>query len=212
MARTEKNALNEANPNRLPSAAQFLPLGNALALLPRTVSGAVTANILALPEEARALVGLWAYATAGTAAGEKAYVIGGAPAAGEFSITPEGNLIFNGTDAITAAQVAYIAIEGEVYEETAQVVGSSAALSSGRVSALLLEAEVVTGLVPGAKAVQPRGTAAAAGEAELNDLGTAVTFDATDVVAGTARLRYVIFPGTGGTPNTGANMLADVQF
>jgi hypothetical protein len=208
MSRTILDVLDESNPNKLPSGAQLAKLGSALGLLPRFASGAVSSSILVLPDDAKARVGLQAFATAGTTPGAKSFVIG-TPATGQFSINALGNILFATVDAVTAAEVSYIPFEGEVFTEDLTVSASSAALSSGRQAVMLISAQVLTGLVPGTKSVSARGAAPSAGSAAINTLGTAIAFNATDVVAGTCRVTYVITPGTGGTTSL-ASRLAQV--
>jgi hypothetical protein len=212
MARTIKDVLDEANPNKLPSGAQIAKLGSALSLEPAFIDAGVTANAIALPSAAKAALGLAAFASAGGATGPLAYVAGGAPVAGEFSVSASGDIVFAAADAVTRAEVLYLPIEGEVITESVFVAASSAALPSGRKAVLLLSASVVSGIIPGAKTVVARGGAPAAGEAAINAAGTAIAFNAADVVAGSCELTYVVTPGSGGTSSLNSRLAEQADF
>lgn len=211
MSRTIKDVLDESNPNKLPSGAQIAKLGTALSLLVRFIAASVTANVMALASDAKARFGLFAFATAGGSTGLKTFVPG-APAAGQFSIDAKGDIIFAGADAVTAAEVSYLPMEGEVFTEDLTVTASAAALSSGRGAVLLISAEVLTGIIPGAKTVTTRATAPAAGEASIDTLGTSIAFNAADVVAGTCRVTYIVTPGTGGTTSEAQRLAQQANF
>ena len=212
MARTIKDVLNESNPNKLPSGAQIAQLGSALALEPIFVDSAVVANTIALPSAAKAKLGLAAFASAGGATGPLAYVAGGAPVAGEFSVSASGDIVFAAADAVTRAEVSYLPFEGELITESVFVAASSAALPSGRKAVLLVSASVISGVIPGAKIVVDRGSAPAAGEVAINAAGSAIAFNAADVVAGQASLTYVITPGSGGTSSLSSRLAEQADF
>lgn len=212
MARTIKDVLNESNPNKLPSGAQIAQLGSALALEPIFIDSAVSANAIALPNASKAKLGLAAFASAGGATGPLAFVAGGAPVAGEFSVSAAGDLVFAAADAVTRAEVSYLPFEGEIITETVNVAASAAALPSGRKTSLLIAASVVTGIATGAKSVMARGSAPAAGEAAINAAGSSIVFNAADVVAGSALLTYVITPGSGGTSSLASRLAEQADF
>lgn len=196
MARILRDALNEANPNKIASALQELQCGSAFGAVPVWFNGSVTSDVMSLP--VKAAFGLIAYATAGGLTGVKTYTTG-AVGPGTFILNGQGNAVFFNADGVTAAEIFYVPVQGEVYEETVPVTSSSASFTGSRASVLLLSAEVVDGLSPGSKVISLRGAAATAGAAALSVAGTSVVFSATDVVNGLARLRYVVTPNTGGT-------------
>lgn len=162
--------------------------------------GTVTANVLSLADGVKCARVLRAFAVAGTATGEKTPdIVGAAPAAGEAAPTNDGDIAFNGTDAVTEAEVLYEPFLGTVYEETLAVAANSAALPSNRQALCLLEAEVLAGTDPGAKTVVARGAAPADNQAGLALDGASVAFAGADG-ATSARLKYVAAPGVGDQP------------
>lgn len=211
MARTIKDVLNESNPNKLPSGAQIAKLGSALSLEPVFLDSAVSSDTIVLSNAAKARIGVAAFASAGGATGALSPV-SGAPAAGQFSISPTGDFLFAAADAITQAEVSYLPVEGELITESVNVVGSSAALPSGRKAVLLIAASITVGIATGAKTVVARDSAPAAGEAAINAAGTAIAFNAADVVAGSCELTYIITPGSGGTTSLASRLALQADF
>lgn len=212
-----RDVLDESNPNKTADANRLLRAGSAAALLPRTARVVVVAGtgVGLLPELAKAAQILRCYVSAGGVTGYFTPLKGDAtPATTQVAISPTGDLLFLAADAVTEAEVVYVGDEGEIFEDVLVVAGSNATLPLGRRAVRLLSAEVLTGLVLGAKAIDDRGTAAGAGEATLSVTGAIAQFNATDVVAGTARVRYIAFPGDGtGTPEPiGAVLDTDVGF
>lgn len=198
MSRSLKAILNEANPNKLPTAAQVLKLGTVLSGSPQFRKLTVTSHVAALPETAKAAQLLRVFATAGTSAGAKT-VVEGAPAAGQVAISPTGDVIFNATDAVTAAEVLYVAEEGPVVEEVVAVAANVGTLLQSKAARVLLSAVALAGSSVGAKTVDYRAAAAAAGEAAINAAGTGIVFAGADAVT-SARVRYIATPGIGTTP------------
>lgn len=200
MSRTLRRILNEGNPNKQGDAAKLLQMGEAMALVPRTFRGAVVANVLVLPETAKCAAVLQAFASAGTAEGQKVPDVAGVvPAAGEAAPNAAGDIVFNGTDAVTEAEVVYLAFEGAIVEDLLVVdTGTDiATFLAGRAAAVIISAEALTGTVAGAKTPAPRGGAAATTLCALTDDGLGVLFNAgTDAVL-TARVRYIAQPGVG---------------
>ncbi len=215
MSRTSLEALNAANPNQLASLCQAVRLGDALGAAPMVVRGVVASHVLVLPERFRAAAILAAFATAGTVAGQKTPVpMATAPATTQVGITATGNVLFNaGTDVVTEAEVIYVPFQGQVIEEVITVAASLGTLNQSRKAALLLEATVVTGVTPGlALTVDYRNAAIASGEAGINLLGSGITFNAANVVAGTVRVKYIAQLGVGyGVPLPLVNRLNDQQ-
>ena len=200
MGRPLKDALNEANPNRLAVACQKARLGDALNGITAFYVGPVTGDVLTLPEGRKALAVARAFARAGGAPGWK--VPGSpsaAPAAGQCRADGAGNVEFAAADAVSEAEVWYVVAEGEVVEEDLQAtVAGEVSLTGNRRAMVLLEAEVLTGAGAGAKTVQVRGAAPAAGEAAINAAGDRVLFLAGELAAGErARVKYIAQPGQG---------------
>lgn len=195
MSRTLAAVLNEANPNKLPVAAQVARLGSVLKLSPAFVRGAVASNVLALPEGRRAVAILYAYAVAGTVTGQLTPVVGPAPATTEVGITDDGQIAFQATDAVTEAEVVYVSAEGEIFEEVIPIATNVGTPLASRKGLILLEAEALVGTVTGVAAVEARGTTPGTGEAALTDEGD-VEFAAADAVT-SARVKYVAAPGIG---------------
>lgn len=208
MSRSLSEVLNEANPNKLSPAMQLVPAGDALGLVVRTERVAVASNAATLSRPAVAIIA--AFATAAGSTGLKTPIPGAAPAAGQVGVGPTGTAVFAGADAVTQAEISYLAAEGEVFEEDIDVasnVGVALASKSGRV---LLSAEVLAGGSTGAKTVVARGATPVAGQAALGATGTFV-FPAADAVT-RARVRYVALPGVGGTANVGTALASQVDF
>jgi hypothetical protein len=162
MARSLAAVLNEGNPNKVPTAVQSARMGDILALSPRKASGVVTAGILSLPENARAAAILSARVTAGTTLGPKTPAVpaasaSGVPATTLVTTSPEGHVSFNvATDAPSAAEVVYVAEEGDIIEEVIPVVPGTGVGTplAGKTLVRLLSATILTGGVTGACTVK----------------------------------------------------------
>lgn len=214
MARTLRTILNEGNPNKLADANRQLQMGEAMALVPRTFRGALVTNILVLPETAKCAAVLSAFATAATSEGQKVPDVAGVvPAAGEAAPNAAGDIAFNATDAVTEAEVVYLAFEGAIVEDFLVVdTGTDiATFLGGRAAAVLISAEALTGSVTGAKTPAPRGGAAATTLCALTDDGLGVLFNAATDAVLTARIRYIAQPGVGdgARVSVSANLDAD---
>jgi hypothetical protein len=198
MSRSLRTILNEGNPNKVGDALHALPAGSALALIPRTVRGAVVADILVLPSTAKCAVVLSAFAVAGGATGQLAPELAGAtPAAGEAAPSVTGDVEFAAADAVTEAEVIYLAFEGTVFSDLISVDAGGTeqgSLLQGRRAAVLLSAEALTGGAPGVDAVAARGTTPGAGEAVIAADPTLIEFAAADAVT-SATVTYVAQPG-----------------
>lgn len=200
MASTVKAELSRSNPNQLANMANRAQLGDGLALSARTELVAVAADVGALTAPAMSV--LACYATAGTATGEFTVVDrNAAPGAGEVAINADGNVAFNAADAVTEAELVYVAVEGESFTETVAVTaGGVGTLLQTRRAIQLTAAELIAPAVtPGAKGLEARGTAVpGAGNAALQDGGDTVQFVAAEAgVACTAVVTYLAFPGQG---------------
>lgn len=210
MTRALETVLDEANPNKMDSAQQLLKAGQAYGQIAMFKSGAVTSNKMALPEGQKATQITRAYSRAGTLTGYLTPVAPETvPTTGQVAVNANGDIVTAAADAVTQLEVEYIPVEGQILEDTVAVAASVATLPQSRRGQVLVSVSVVTGVIPGAKTVVARGTAApTAGNCALSVLGTTVVFNAADVVAGTALIRYAAVPGVGsGVEDTIANKL-----
>lgn len=195
---------NEGNPNKVPNVFSAGRLGNLMASCLRVLRVTVATNVATLPETAKAAALLGAYATVGTTTGQATVVAPGAtPATGEAAINATGDVAFAGVDAVTEAEIVYLALaDGQVIEEVVDVATNVGTPLGSRKAAILLEAEALVGTSTGAKTVAVRGSTPGAGAAAVTDTGT-VEFAGADAVT-SARIKYVAFPGDGATPNSAA--------
>lgn len=198
---TLRDALNRANPNSLPPENNLIGMGNVVNMVPKTVRGAVTANILTLPEAQKAGVALSIYGIGGASGYMTILAVGdpATPAAGQAKVTATGNIEFAAADAITAALVVYLSPDAEVYEEEIDVVSDLGTLLASRRMQTLLEAEALVGTATGVKTPVFRPATPAAGQAAIaagND--AQVEFANADGVT-RARVKYLAIPGEGST-------------
>lgn len=195
MSRTLRAVMNESDANKMPSAMQLLGMGEAMNLVPRTFRGTVTSDVLTLPQTARCAVLLKAYAVAGTVKGEFTPLKQGATVATtQAAPNNVGNVVFLTADAVTEAEVVYLAFEGTVFSDLCAVASHTATLLQGRRAAVLLAATALAGTSPGGKTVVARGTAApTAGNVALQDAPTSVKFNSTDAIT-SATITYVAQP------------------
>lgn len=186
MTRILKTVLDEGNNNKLAAALAELPLGRTMNLVPKFYRGAVVANVLVLPDEAKAAAILSAVRTAGTTIGYTTPVLTSAVVAtNQCKVDAKGDIAFFGTDAVTEAEVVYVAVEGDLVTREIDVVAGTGvgALPSSDVGVLLLSATVLAGGALGAKTVLPRVSAApAAGNVALDLNGDQVLFAVADAV------------------------------
>ncbi len=196
--RSNQQVLDEANPSKIDGSFNNIGLGSAFGNIARHTRGTVTTNVLTLPDAAKALALVVVFATVGTSAGAKTPVLGGAPAAGEVSISADGNVVFNATDAVTEAEVVYLAAEGAVVEAQVPVLADgSTQLPNSRSAVVLITASLDDDAdSAGPKTVVARaGTAAGVGEAKLSLTGQFV-FNSADVGADpvTATVKCIEYP------------------
>jgi len=194
MSRTTRAVLNESNPNKVPSALQLLPGGEAVALIPARRTLVAVAGVTSLPSNEKAAAVLAAFST-GASPGWKTPVAPGAtPGAGEVGISPDGDILF-GDAAVVAAEVVYVMAEGTPTTLTAfSVVSGTLTLPSGITANMLLSATVVTGVLPGAVPVVDRGSTPGSGEVALSADGLTVEFHADEVIDGTATIEFLANP------------------
>jgi hypothetical protein len=205
--RSNRDVLNESNPNKLASSAQAIKLGNALALMPAFVSGSVSSNRLTLPNAQKALAVLFAYSRTGTLTQQLVPIATGAtPATGQVGVSPTGDILFATADAVTSADVVYLPAEGEIVTETLPVVSNVATPLQGKEALILLSATVTIGGSVGAKTVTFRGAAVGAGQAAVTDTGT-IAFASADA-ATQATVTYIAKPSAGSAARSLKDALA----
>lgn len=216
MTRPLKDVGNEGSQGKLGAFAKDSCQGSAMALVTRTVGqGVVASDVLVLPNTAKAIAILEAYAVAGTSGtGQLAVVARGATLiTGQCNITPTGDIAFFTTDAITLAEVTYVTVEGALITEIITVAASVGPLLANKAAKLLIAAEVLTGVVPGAVVVDYRGVTPATTEVAIDDEGTGIVFNAAQVIAGTATVTYIATPAVGTAKNSIGNLLdAEVEY
>lgn len=198
MADDLKGALNESQPNTTADKLGLALLGDVIANTQRQLLNAtVASNRLVLPNNAKAFSVQSLFAVTGGVTGYLTLVgdgpgNGGVPAAGQFVVAANGDLVFAAADAITAVDVVYTSPDADVEEfESVQVAASALVLPSGKRAWLLVEVEILTGIdlqtMNGAD-INERGSAPADNTVNIDDAGTGIDFNAADVVAGTARV------------------------
>lgn len=189
--RTLREVFDQGDLNKLGSAAKVQALGATLNLSPVTAILPVVAGVATLPAAAKAAQVLEAWDRTNGAYLAVTAPEGGA-ATGKIAVSPTGDLDVDNTCA--SVEVVYIPAEGVVVTETVQVTGSAASFLGGKTSRRLLAASVVTGVAPGPLTVVARASVPAATEVSLDADGAGVTFNAGDVVNGTATLTYIANP------------------
>jgi len=186
---TLRDALNRANPNHVGDGLQALPGGEAFNLLPRSEVLAAVAGVVSPSVPALSIVSAFDRTNG-------VYLAITAPevAAGAASVAVAANGGVTVDPACLSVELVYVGAEGTVVTETVQVAASVATFLAGKTGVKVLSATVLTGVVLGVKATVKRATAPAATKVALNALGNGVTFNAADVVAGTASITYVARP------------------
>lgn len=214
MTRSLRTVLDESNDARLAMATKDGRLGSLLALLPRTRRFPVVSSKIVLPPEAKANVILNCYVTAGTVSGQFTPLYDSTPATTQVSTNAVGDIVFLAGDAVTEAEITYVAFEGEIVEETVAVVTNLAAPSGSRRILCALEAEALAGAVIGVKTLDDRATAAPATlHAAQNKLGTGILFNAATDAVTSARIKYIATPGFGVAKTAlGVNLDAAVSY
>lgn len=202
MTRTLVDIINEGGVGKIPNAMAAGRVGTILKGTRQYFRGTVTTGILKLPVPAAAI--LRATATAGTTLGPKTPVIPaagatGVPATTQVTISPIGDASFNvSTDALTAAEVEFIAEEGEVFSEILTAASNAAVPLASKNVVRLLAATSLAGTLVGALVVDQRGTAPATGHAAAKADGTGFAFNSSDAVTSVS-VTYIATPGVGAT-------------
>lgn len=192
-----KEKMDLANPNVISDGFRILEIGSVLRALPtflRRKASAADAGVLAtllslvLPDDAKGLNILRAYARAGTGTlGELAVqTYGTTPAAGQIAVAPNGDIVTLAADAYTDIDVVYQPDKYDIAEVTLPVATHVLTLPTqltARGAILLLDATATVGTSTGRKIILVPGAGApAAGQARLNLAKTTVTFAAADAV------------------------------
>lgn len=208
---TVREAINLANANNLPSYTQQVGLGDALraektALFMSAPVGTgvdlynlPTLSTFRLPDKAKALTILRAYARNGTVVGEYTPAAANAtPTTGQIAVTPSGDIAVLGADAPTNMDVHYLPVRGDVLEVILPVVAGVLTIPAPVAAAgvmFLLEAESLAGASVAKKIIlAPAAALPAAGRACLSTDRTTVLFNnATDAVT-SARVKLLVTP------------------
>jgi hypothetical protein len=209
MTRKLQDVLNESNPSKIATALQLVKIGNVVDLAPKFVKGAVTTNVLALPNDAKAVAILSALRTAGTVVGYATPVLPGATlATNQVKVNQLGNIEFFATDAVTAAEVVYVTAEGDVVVDTIPVVAGTGIGTLDTDAVQLISAVVTAGTSLGAKTVLARAESApAAGNVNLGLTANQVRFAVADAVT-QATVTYIAKPN----PTVDALVRSNVDF
>lgn len=191
MTRSLKIAANEGDTNKLGPVAQAVGMGNALIISSMSTRSAVTASKITLPDNAKALNLVRVFATAGAVTGVMTPVVG-TPATTQVSIDVLGNIVFFATDAVTAAEVSYDVMEGDVITTNVTADATGLALVGGSGQARLLLSATAAGA---SRVVLARGATPAVTDAAIVLAGTGVKFNVAD--AGKACvITFIEFPAT----------------
>lgn len=209
--RALKVAAQESNPNKIPQVFRNRA-GELMSGSLRFFRGAVASNILTLPEGAKAAALANGFRVAGTATGA-VNVVGEEEAltATDARITPDGNVEFFATDAVTEAEVWYFAygmdpITVDIVVDPTTGLGALNPYEGVR----LLAAEALAGTVTGVASIVARDDAQPlTGECRLNDDGANVEFLIADAVT-SARLTFIARPGFGPQRDTVAAQMDEV--
>lgn len=196
---TVRDILNNANPNSLAPAQQTLPLGDAIAIITRSVRAPVVSNKVTLPSTGKAKAILSAYGIGGTSGYLTPLAVGSAatPSTGQISIDAQGNLVTASADALTAVLIEYLPVEGKVFTEQVVVASNVATLLGGRRAALLLSVNADAGTSAGAKTPVKRPATPTAGQAAIGGADdSTVVFASADAVT-LATISYLAVPGQG---------------
>jgi hypothetical protein len=167
---TNKDVLNQADPNTLPDTLRAMGFGSMLRSMTvhlnraAPVAGALangnltTVDVIHLPDDAKACTILRATGRAGGTVDEftpQAY--GATPATTQCAVAPNGDIAFvHATDLVTDVDIEYVPMKGDVVEAILPCVAGVCTLPTSWTNAgvkMLLEAEVLAGAVTGLKQV-----------------------------------------------------------
>jgi len=193
MSRILSAVLDQANPNNIADALRAVPVGRALGIISRTVRVPVVANVAVLPDTAKAAVLQNVFVSAGTVSGQFSVVAPNVvPATTQAAINALGNVAFLPADAVTEAEITYVAVEGDIFTDTLTVATNVGLLPSGRKAKVILSATNTTGGGSSALTVLARGSAnPAAGNTRIDTTGASLRFEGAVT---SAVVRYVADP------------------
>lgn len=196
MSRSLRTVLDEANPNRFDAASHDARVGSFLARVPRTIRAAVVSNKIVLPDTAKCEQVLNCFVTAGGVTGRFNAVYVTPATTKDCAPNGAGDIAFLGADAVTEAEVTYLAFEGEIVEETLAVVAGVATPSASRKAQCVLTATGLAGSVLGVKTPILRGAAPATTQVAVSLLGLLAFNNGTDALT-SASVRFLATPGQG---------------
>lgn len=192
---TLKSFINLAFPGVIADVFRLLKLGDILVGLPTFLRAKdpvaastvdAGAHVVVLPDDAKAASLFFAYARAGSGTqGPLALAAAYPPSAGEYGITPAGDIAFAAADAWSSVDVGYLPDSYDIVEMTTSVTpgtGVCALPVSLPSIVMLLSAEALLGTTTGAKIVDAPGTASATGHARLDVAKGQVLFATADAV------------------------------
>lgn len=209
MGSTLKDVIASCDPNTLFDALRALGMDSIIATQRTTLRMKVPATnaqnlatVLAIkpPDYSKASVIARAYARAGGVTGELTIAAANAtPSTGQIAVSPNGDIVTLGTDAITLMDVEYAPLKGDVLLLENLPVTTNAISLAAVVPALvtlgvviLLEANVITGTVTGQKIIlAPSASTAATGQARLDVAKTSIKFASADAAA-TATVKLLV--------------------
>lgn len=206
-----KDRINAADLNQLASLFRTIRLGDILLaekqFLARKAPAVNAYNLstvqcITLPDDAKAYSLTRVYARAGTAGtGEMTIAaVNATPTTGQVAITPNGDIGFLGTDAITDVDVMYEPMKMDVIELTLPVVPGTGVCAiptvytaAPRGIVMLLEAESLAGTLVAKMIVLANGSAPATTKANLSVAKSQVQFAVADAVT-LARVKLGLVP------------------
>lgn len=211
MTASPKQLLDMGNPNNVADAMSKADVGSGLALMTRTRRLTVASNIAVLPSDSKAVAILACFVEAGTLTGWFTPVKPQlAPSTGNVAVNASGDIEFASADAVTMAEVVYIAAEGDIITETVDVAANVGTLLGSRRAMFLISTVAVAGGLAAGTTGLVKGRAASVTNTTrfccLNLAGTGVIFAATDAVT-RATITYVAMPGQGTAPPDFVNRL-----
>lgn len=210
---TTREAINVASAGSLAGYTQQVQFGNVLRSLPVQLFqqspatnsyNLTTVQVITLPDNAKCgkVIRAWARAgTGNTATGELTVAaIAATPQTGEVATTPNGDIGFLGTDALTGIDVLYQPLKGDVVEFSLPVATGILTIPTAYTTAprgvfQLIEAEALTGTNTGKKIILAASASLpATTKACLSQDRTQVLFNnATDAVT-SARVKLLVNP------------------
>lgn len=181
---------NMVDPNQLPDIFRILRIGSALLKGHKRILRAQVpdaSGVIALPNEAKALLCIngWARSTsaAGTLGNLAAVAYGATPADSQIGVDAKGDIITRAASAYTSVDVTYWVQDGEVVTVDIPVISNVATIPVGYTPLVQLCSVVATTGLTGMKTVLAPGAGVpAATQVRPNLALTTLTFAAADAV------------------------------